>query len=240
MSQTTTNPTTKPMVEHRVMDSALEVRRETREDGTEAPAQIVGHAAVFDEWTTLYDGQYFSWREVVRPGAFGRAIKKKQDVRALFNHDANFVLGRTKSGTLAIEEDQRGLLTKIEPPDTQAGRDLMTSIGRGDVSQMSFAFSVSRGKKKPKRTEKDGVEVIEDGGERITIRYEGEKRFEERELLDLDLFDVSPVTYPAYEGTDVGIRSAIAADIEKRATELDVPHRRPAPVRDALRTYLGL
>ena len=142
--------------------------------------KIVGYAAVFNSTTDL---GYFEER--IKPGAFGRAIKEQQDVRALWNHDANFVLGRTKSGTLRLTEDNVGLQIEIDPPNTQSARDLVESIRRGDVDQMSFAFIAV----KESWTERQGLLPL-------------------RELEDLDLFDVSPVTYPAYEATTVGMRSA--------------------------------
>jgi len=142
---------------------------------------IEGHAAVFNKETVI--GDYF--REVIKPGAFKRAIREKQDVRALFNHDPNHVLGRTPAGTLHLSEDKRGLKIAIDPPDTQFANDLLTSIRRGDVDQMSFAFRATEEK---------------------WIEKKGEMSL--RELHDVDLYDVSPVTYPAYEATDVGLRSA--------------------------------
>lgn len=154
------------------------VVRELRADGESG--KIAGYAAVFNEETDL---GYF--REVVRPGAFKRAIDEKQDVRALWNHDPNYVLGRTTAGTLSLAEDRRGLRIEIDPPETQFARDLAKSIERGDVDQMSFAF-IAREETWTER--KDETDL--------------------RELIDVDLYDVSPVTYPAYEGTSVGLRSA--------------------------------
>ena len=105
--------------------------------------------------------------------------------RALVDHDPSKILGRVKSGTLELVEDKRGLRVKINPPDTQVGRDIVESIRRGDVDQMSFAFV----------TREDKWESDEEGN---TIL---------RELLDVDLFDVSPVTFPAYPDTTVAVRS---------------------------------
>jgi HK97 family phage prohead protease len=144
--------------------------------------KIVGYAAVFNSTTDL---GYFEER--IKPGAFRRPIKEQQDVRALWNHDANFVLGRTKSGTLRLIEDEVGLRIEIDPPATQTARDLVESIRRGDVDQMSFAFIAV----KESWTDRQGMLPL-------------------RELEDVDLFDVSPVTYPAYQATSVGLRSAEA------------------------------
>lgn len=179
---------------------------EDRAGGDGRINRIVGHASVFDRWTTLYESPAYLWREVVRPGAYARAIRELQDVRSLWNHDANFVLGRTLSGTLSLVEDGTGLLTDTEPPDTQTIRDLvLTPIRRGDVSGMSFAFIPRPGPERVERAE--GKTVITTPGDRRTIRVEGVRTVEERELLDLDLLDVSPVTYPAYEQTDVALRA---------------------------------
>ena len=106
----------------------------------EGPPRIVGHAALFDRLSEDLGG----FRERIRPGAFAASLVA-DDVRALFNHDPNVILGRNRAGTLRITEDGRGLGIEIDPPDTQAARDLMVSIARGDVSQMSFGFSVAPG-----------------------------------------------------------------------------------------------
>jgi hypothetical protein len=156
-----------------------ELRVDTRGD-SDKPV-IRGHAAVFNEETII--GNFF--REVVRPGAFKRAIKEKQDVRALENHDANRVLGRTAAGTLEMWEDKRGLAIEVTPPNTQVANDLLENIRLGNVDQMSFAFTAVEEKWIEKKDE-------------IALR----------ELIDVDLYDVSVVTYPAYEGTSAGLRSA--------------------------------
>ena len=150
---------------------------ETRDDEKQI---IRGHAAVFNQLSEDLGG----FREQVAPGAFTEAIER-DDVRALFNHDANFVLGRTLSKTLRLSEDARGLAIEIDPPDTQAARDLLVSISRGDVSQMSFGFTIRPG----------GQDWAKDDEGR-TIRT----------LKKVRLFDVSPVTYPAYPQTDVALR----------------------------------
>ena len=158
---------------------ACEFRMEPDEESS--GQQIAGHAAVFDVETDI--GDMFS--EIVRPGAFQRAIRDSQDVRALFNHDENHVLGRTRNGTLRLAEDARGLAVEIDPPNTQTGRDVVELIRRGDVSQMSYAFVV----KQERWTERSGGTPL-------------------REVLDLDLYDVSPVTYPAEITTEIGLRTA--------------------------------
>lgn len=141
-----------------------------------------GHAAVFGQLSDDLGG----FREQIAPGAFAEALGK-DDIRALFNHDANFVLGRNLSKTLRLSEDQRGLAFEIDVPDTQTVRDLVVGpVERGDVSQMSFAFGVRPGGQDWAKTD-----------EGLTVRT----------LKKLRLFDVSIVTYPAYPQTDVAVRS---------------------------------
>lgn len=157
---------------------------ELRADSEEP--KITGHAAVFNQWSEDLGG----FREIIRPGAFAKTIKEA-DVRALFNHDPNYVLGRNKAGTLRLEEDKKGLAIEIDPPDTQWARDLTTSIQRGDIDQMSFGF----------RTVKD--------------KWGDDGETNQRELLEVELFDVSPVTYPAYPQTSVGVRSIDLDDMKR-------------------------
>lgn len=141
---------------------------------------IVGHAAVFNRMSE--DLGFF--REKIEPGAFKQTLADKDDVRALFNHDPNNVLGRSTAGTLRLKEDDEGLRVEIDPPDTQLARDLMVSIDRGDVSQMSFGFE----------TRKDEWD-------------HSDKQNPVRTLVDVKLYDVSPVTFPAYPDTDVAARA---------------------------------
>ncbi len=147
-------------------------------DGGLALRTIVGHAAVFDSLSDDLGG----FREKIAPGAFADSLGR-DDIRALWNHDPNYVLGRNRSGTLQLREDETGLLVAITPPDTQWARDLVVSITRGDVSQMSFAFATER-----------------DAWAKVAGVWE-------RTLLAVRTFDVSPVTYPAYTQTDVGVRA---------------------------------
>jgi len=141
------------------------------------PAKIAGHAAVFNQLSEDLGG----FREKIQPGAFKEAVKG--DVRALVNHNSDKVLGRTKSGTLDLEEDDKGLAFELVLPDTQPARDLTASMERGDVDQMSFGFRTLEDKWETK----DGEDV--------------------RTLVKVELFEVSPVTFPAYPQTDVALRS---------------------------------
>ncbi|MBO8158836.1 MAG: HK97 family phage prohead protease [Thermosyntropha sp.] len=158
---------------------AFPVKVEIRSDDT-GPPRLVGYAAVFNTLSEDLGG----FREKIKPGAFANSIKTS-DIRALWNHNPDFVLGRNKAGTLALEEDERGLRIEIVPPDTTWAKDLVESIRRGDVDQMSFGFRT----KKDEWDESDPRNII-------------------RTLVEVELFDVSPVTYPAYPATSIGIRSA--------------------------------
>jgi HK97 family phage prohead protease len=165
---------TQPKIERRTY-LADELRVDA---GADAAPLIRGHAAVFEQLSEDLGG----FRERIAPGAFAKTLTSA-DIRALFNHDPNFVLGRNKSGTLRLHEDSKGLAIEIDPPDTQFARDLAISMKRGDINQMSFGF----------RTVNDKWQKID--GEWV------------RTLLEAELFDVSPVTYPAYPQTDVAARS---------------------------------
>lgn len=164
------------------MDENIERRifkAEIRAD--EGEGEIVGLAAVFNQESEDLGG----FREVIEPGAFSDVLG--DDVRALFNHDVNYVLGRNRSDTLALSETKKGLETRIQPPDTQWARDLIVSMKRGDVDQMSFSFLVGD----------DTWEKGTDGIVRRTV-----KKFSR-------LFDVAVVTFPAYPQTSVQARSRV-------------------------------
>lgn len=154
---------------------------EARADTNET-AVIEGYAAVFDTWSEELGG-YFPFREKVAKGAFTDSITD-DDIRALFNHDPNYIIGRNKAGTLELSEDENGLLVRITPPNNSVGKDLMESIRRGDITQMSFGFTV------------------------VLDRWSFEDEVDVRELLKVKLYDVSPVTYPAYSTTECGVRTA--------------------------------
>lgn len=155
--------------------------------GDADPLRIEGYAATFG----VYSRDLGGFREKIKNGAFNRVISERQDVRCLFNHDASRILGRTTAGTLQLAQDHKGLFYRCTLPNTQFARDVHESIQRGDISQCSFSFTVA----------KDGQNWGED---RDATGY-----FPTRELTDVDCFDVSPVTYPAYEhGTNVQARAA--------------------------------
>jgi len=153
---------------------------------------IVGYAAVFNTRAEIYRGMF----EKIDPKAFDDVLD--QDVRALFNHDSNIILGRTKAGTLKLSVDDKGLKYEITPPDTEQANGLMESIRRGDVSQSSFGFIIKE----------DKWEDHADGTFTRTI------------LKVRTLKDISPVTFPAYEDTAVALRSKEAWKKNKHRSDL--------------------
>ncbi len=152
----------------------LEVRA-AAEDGS---IPFKGHAAVFNKRADIYG----MWDEKVAPGAFLKTIGEA-DVRMLINHDPNLVLARSKSGTLRLAEDARGLLTEADLAPTSYAQDLAVTLGRGDVNQMSIGFRAIK-------------EEWDESGKKPV-----------RTIREAQLFDVSVVTFPAFEGTDAALRS---------------------------------
>ena len=122
--------------------------------------------------------------ERLQPGVFARALREKQDVKALFNHDANYVLGRVKNGTLQLTDTDAGLAFRVAlNPKSQTHQNIYASVRRGDIDACSFAF-LAKGEK-------------------------WSKDYTARTLTDVDLLDISVVTNPAYDkGTAVDARSA--------------------------------
>ena len=159
---------------------------ETREDG-ENPT-IEGYFAVFNSNYEIAPGM----SESIAPGAFSRTLSN--DVRALINHDTTLVLGRTKANTLELREDSHGLWGKISiNPNDRDAMNLYERVKRGDVDQCSFGFDLK---------EQD-TEIRDDGAVHWTIK-------------DLDLFEVSCCTFPAYEQTNISARSKERDEIKQR------------------------
>lgn len=156
-----------------------EVRTEQREN---EPTHIIGYGSVFDSLSEPMWG----FREIIKPGAFDNVLN--DDVRGLFNHDPNFILGRTASNTLKLSVDATGLRYDITAPDTPTIRDLVLApLQRGDITQSSFAFRIAH----------DGEHW-----------YENEEGIIIREITKIArLYDVSPVTYPAYQAATSATRS---------------------------------
>ena len=152
---------------------------EVRAGDDDTPTKVVGVVAPFNKLS----GDLGGFREKIEPGAFAKTIKN-DDIRSSFNHDLNFVLGRTTAGTLQLEETTKGLRMEAEVPDTQWAKDLMVSIERGDINQGSFRFASL--KDEWDETDKDNIV---------------------RTLKEVRLFEVGPVTFPAYPQSKLQARN---------------------------------
>jgi len=156
---------------------------------------VAGYAALYNSETQLRPGIF----ERIAPGAFKNAISVS-DIRALLNHDPNHILGRVKSGTLRVWEDDKGLAFECDLPESR--EDVMESLKRGDVDQCSFAFTIT-----------------EDG-------FDTEKRSDGSRLITITkidrVYDVTIATYPAYEDTVVSARCAgILKKIEEETKQVN-------------------
>lgn len=176
-----------------------ELKRQTRSFSSDLKTRseenddmvIEGYFAVFNSETELWRGAY----EEIDPEAFNKTLNN--DIRALINHDTNLVLGRNKSGTLELKADSRGLWgsIKINPNDTDAV-NLYERVKRGDVDQCSFGFNILN----------EETDFRDDG----TVKWR---------LKEVDLHEVSIVTFPAYSDTGVQARKQEIKQHEKRMLE---------------------
>lgn len=173
---------------------------ELRIEGDGGDREIFGYAAVF------YDPadpgtEYRLWEDIVErimPGAFDASLAAPDDVRILFNHDPNQILGRTTAGTATVGVDEKGFWFRVKPGDTTTGRDVSASIERGDVDGASFSFKVPEGGVRYRQAP-DGTYI--------------------REVLTaLPVYDGGPVVFPAYETAISGYRTREQVAIECRAT----------------------
>lgn len=187
-------------IERRVYPTCgTELRAEDERPGIAGTAALIGSVTDLGFVT-----------EEIAPGAFDEAIETS-DIRGLFNHDANYVLGRVQSGTMTVMADEGGLRYEIpELPDSRA--DVLEAVARGDVTGNSFSF------------------VIE---EQRFIEAEGAKPHRVIEKVG-ELFDLGPVTFPAYPDTDVALRS-----LEARRARSDDEGGEPGPPPAARRAALA-
>ena len=184
----------KPIIETRALGSTMLEER-----------MVSGYAAVFNSESEDLGG----FIEIIKPGAFRDVLDN--DVRALFNHNADLLLARTASGTLKIAEDARGLYYEFDAPNTTYGNDLLEMLRRGDVTQSSFGFAI----KKDEWISRNG----------ITYRY----------IHSVSrLFDVSPVTYPAYPAATSQLKSQASAEAREEATPQEEAAANPAPCNEVL------
>lgn len=145
------------------------------EEDDQINATVSGYVVKFNERSELIFDEFY---EKVGAGAFSRSLKENT-IKALWNHDSNLVLGSTKSQTLRLREDNIGLYFEIDLPNNDIGENSLESIQRGDVDGVSFGFTVRA----------DSWAFIE------------AEDVYERTLLDIDLVEISPTPFPAYEGS---------------------------------------
>lgn len=141
---------------------------------------LSGYCAVFNSEANLG-----TFSEVIRPGAFAKSLATGANIRALYHHQGDALLGTTRGGTLKLAEDAHGLAFELSLPDTTHGKDLAILVDRGDVAGCSFGFRVAPG---GDRWEQRGKQMV-------------------RELLDVQLSEITLTSDPAYQDTTVAMRS---------------------------------
>jgi HK97 family phage prohead protease len=200
--------------ERRAFLGTIEARMQ---EGQELPVEVRGVAAVINQATDLGFAE-----EIISEGAFSEVLK--DDVRVLGNHDPNQVLGRTASGTAKVFLTESGELGYSFTPDYENPTHVswVRSIMRGDITQSSFAFTVPKGGSEWRSSEKYGV-----NGMRVIKKIER-------------LYDVSPVTYPAYEGTAVSARDLQAAKDERELIDAEKSEASSDVIKLVLARYKNL
>jgi HK97 family phage prohead protease len=159
----------------------------TRDEQTPEERIVEGYFALYESETELWEGSY----EIISKGAFDSTLNK--DVRALWNHNTQYVLGRSKNGSLQLKADDKGLFGTIKLPNTQYANDLYELVSRGDIDQASFGFNIID----------EELEELASGGYRWRIK-------------DIDLHEISVVTFPAYENTTVQAREKQVEQLQQR------------------------
>jgi HK97 family phage prohead protease len=159
----------------------------TREKLNPDEKVIEGYFALYESETELFPNTF----EIISKGAFDNTLKN--DIRALWNHSTQYVLGRNTSGSLELRVDEKGLFGIIKLPNTQYANDLFELVQRGDVDQCSFGFNILN----------EDLEELASGGYRWRIN-------------EIDLHEISVVTFPAYENTSVQARHKQVEQIEQR------------------------
>jgi len=169
--------------------------QELRASGSDKQPRIEGYAATFGTVAEIADkGGMF--REVIQRGAFKRSLAAGDDVVCLIDHNPSLLLGRRSAGTLTLSEDTTGLKFAVELSDTSAARDAYQNLKAGNLRECSFGFYV------------DGLD-----GESWSLMPDGTPL---RTLVSVGLFDVSVVTFPAYQNTSASARNVVAEHVEAR------------------------
>jgi uncharacterized protein len=160
----------------------------TRDQQTPDERVIEGYFALYESETELWQNSF----EIITKGAFDNTLSKN-DIRALWNHNTQYVLGRNKNGSLELKADDKGLFATIKLPNTQYAEDLYQLVSRGDIDQASFGFNIID----------EEIEELASGGYRWRIN-------------EIDLHEISVVTFPAYENTTVQAREKQVQQLEQR------------------------
>lgn len=161
---------------------------------------VAGYAAVFNSPTSICG----LWDEVIEPGAFTDTLRSGQDVLALYSHEIERLLGRQSAGTLRLSQDDKGLAVEIDLPDTSDGRDVGVLVQRGDLKGMSFGFCVTK----------------QEWDETVTPPR--------RTIMAVDLYEVTITADPAYEDTEIGMRSLEEARSARRTKNFNAAAKRVA------------
>lgn len=169
-------------MERRFLEASedLELRAEQGESGP----KLSGYGIVYNRKSQLLEGMFY---EIVRPGAARKILENNPDIKCALNHDVSKIFGRTKSGTLQLQENQTGVKYAADPPDAQWAKDALVSIQRGDIDGSSFTFAVAKSGEKWSE-QKDGTFL--------------------REIFEFSqIGEMGPVTNPAYLDTNTSYRS---------------------------------
>lgn len=176
-----------PMTDGRERRALIEGLELRSDEGGDEQRTASGYAVLFNREANIYD----LWVEKISPGAFTKSLQER-DVLAIHSHDSGRVVGRMRAGTLTLRQDEKGLAFENPLPDTTDGRDLAVQIGRGDIAGMSFGF---------RATKQEWDDTVDPP---------------RRTIIEAELYEITYTAMPAYEDTEVGVRSLDAVRNERR------------------------
>lgn len=186
---------------------------EIRANNSQDKKVIAGYFAVFDDPFELFEGAF----EEIAPSAFDNALRNNSDVRALINHDTTLVLGRTSAGTLSLKADSKGLYGEIIINENDSDAlNLYERVKRGDVSQCSFGFKIL----------KEDAKWFDDG----TVKWR---------IEDVELYEVSCCTYPAYKNTGIEARHNEISQHrnEERMRKMAILHDKKRELKERMKKW---